>query len=561
MAAALAVSLSPTIAGAQRNQMPGPDTKRALVTTFRGDVEGGVKAANEIRDRIQGEYSIKVLMPISKKNIDITLTGSGYKPDSALSPSDIKELARQLSADEVIDGDVTKTATGFRVKARLFLPRDPNLSQPLITVESKDFGDIARQVVDEYDKARKQIPDNQACENGLRASNVSQAIAAARKGIQGYPKSTLLRLCIAQAFASQKATVDSTGPWKDSVIAVTKSVLDLDPKSNIALRLEYDAFKSKGDMPNAMATLVAMLKADPSNSTLRDQVIAELVTSGQAALAVPIVKQMVAENSGDPQSAKTYWQVLHATGKHDEDVIAAGKAMVALDSTLADSNYFFRQISDLTADSAWAKAAEMATAGVAKYPTNVSLLLQKAQNERKAGQLPAAKATLERLLSVDPKAGGANYILSQIASETGNVDDAIKYAKADAALNPANKQRAAALLLSAGVAVYKAGDVSKKADDYKKALPILQASDDMAPTNQAKYYIGVAAYQTINALRDALAASHTCEDFKAANELLTAININMPAGGALDPNTAKIVLANAAQYQPFVDGSTKRFCK
>lgn len=497
----------------------------------------------------------------SRHSAATSLAGSGYKPDSALSPSDIKELAKQLSADEVIDGDVTKTALGYRVKARFFLPRDQNLSQPLITVESKDFGDIARQVVDEYDKARKQIPDNLACENGLRASNVPQAIAAARKGLQSYPKSTLLRLCIAQAFAFQKATADSAGPWKDSVIAVTRSVLELDPRSNIALRLEYDAFKSKGDKDNANTVLIAMMNADPTNATLRDQVIAELVTSGKAEVAVPIVKQVMDDNPGDAQAAKTYWQVLRATGKHHADAVAAGKAVVAMDSTLADSNYYVRQIADLTADSAWAKAAEMATTAVAKYPRHVSLLLQKAQFERKAGQLPAAKATLEKLLAVDPKASGANYILAQIASETGNVDDAIKFAKADAAQDAANKSRAAALLLSTGVAAYKAADVSKKAEDYRKALPILQASDEIAPTPQAKFYLAVAAYQAIQASRDALAASKSCDEFKGAADLLTIININMSMGGTLDPNTAKAVLGYAAQFQPFVDGSIKKLCK
>src|SRR3982750_2025460 len=49
LAAVFAVSAVPSVASAQRQQAPGPDTKRVLVTTFRGDVEGGVKAADEVR--------------------------------------------------------------------------------------------------------------------------------------------------------------------------------------------------------------------------------------------------------------------------------------------------------------------------------------------------------------------------------------------------------------------------------------------------------------------------------------------------------------------------------
>src|SRR5712672_2167691 len=84
-AAAFAVSAIPSVASAQRQQGPGPDTKRVLVTAFRGDVEGGVRTADETRGRIASEFNIRTLMPTSKKDIDNTLLQSGYKPDSALS--------------------------------------------------------------------------------------------------------------------------------------------------------------------------------------------------------------------------------------------------------------------------------------------------------------------------------------------------------------------------------------------------------------------------------------------------------------------------------------------
>ncbi|MEP6618433.1 MAG: hypothetical protein ABJE47_03930 [bacterium] len=560
MALAFAATVFPVVARAQRNQVPGPDTKKVLVTAFRGDAEGGVKAADEIRNRVQGEYSIKVLMPISKKNIDATLTQSGYKPDSALSPNDIKELAKLLVADEVIDGVVTKSGLTYHVVARFFLPRDPNLSQPLVVVDSKDFGDIARMVVDEYDKARKQIPDNQACENGLRASSVPVAVAAARKGITSYPKATLLRLCMAQAYAFQKTTADSTGPWKDSVIAITKSILDLDKTSNIALRLQYEAYKSKGDTADALNTLIALLSADPTNQTLIEQVIAELVLAGKADMAVPIVKQVVAANPGDPGPARTYWQVLRATKNYKESV-PAGVAYVALDSTGADSNYFFRQISDLATDSAFAKAAEMAAAGAAKYPKSVTLLTLKAQNERKAGQLPAAKATLERVLALDPKTPGVTPLLAQLTFDQGDQDGAIKLLKGDAANDPAHKEQDAQVLLGFVQKLYAAANTSKTADDFKKVIPVAQASDDLNKSPGAAFYIAVSAFQAMSQQLESLKTSKSCEDFKAANDLLSLVSINMPRGGSLSAATAQQIMTAVPQYQPFFDGSIKRFCK
>ena len=560
-AAAVVATLVPTVASAQRQQAPGPDTKKVLVTAFRGDLDGGPKLAEEIRNRIAGDFSIRTLMPTSKKDIETTLAQSGYRPDSALSPNDIKELAKLVHADEVIDGTVAKSGAGYKVNARMFLPRNLSLSQPLITnADVKDLGEAAKLIVGEYDHARGQIPSNQACENGIRANTNAVAIAAARKGLKDYPKGTLLRLCLASAYANMKTGVDSTQPWKDSVIAITREIMTLDKSSGLAYSLQYEAYKQKLDTANALQALIGMMNADPTNTTLREQVIAELINSGKADIAVPTAKQLVNDNPGDPQYARTYWLVLRAAKMYKESV-PAGIAYVAIDTAAADSNYFFRQLSDLQADSSFAKAAEIAAMGSAKFPKSTSLLLQKAQNERRAGQLPAAKASLQRALEIDPKVNGANYLLASISAEMNNPDDAIKYAKADAAADPANKQRAAAVLLQLGSTQYKVATASKSADDYKKAIPFFQASDEMSPGAQSKFFLGVSAFQAIAAMTEGLKTSKSCEEFKAANDLLTIVNINMPAGGSVDAGTAKQIMGAAMQYAPFFEGSIKKYCK
>ncbi|MDB4912539.1 MAG: hypothetical protein JWM95_183 [Gemmatimonadetes bacterium] len=559
-AVALAASAVPIVASAQRNVTRGPDTKMLLVSAFRGDAEGGVRAADEIRNRVQGEFSPKVVMPVNKKDIDNNLVNSGYRPDSALSPNDVKELAKIVRGDEIIDGTVQKNGTNYTVTARLFLPRDATATQPLGTFSSANLGDVARQVVDEYDKARKQFPKVQECENGLRANTIPVAIAAARAAIKEYPKATIARLCLATAYQAMKTTADSTGPWKDSVIAIAGQVLAIDKTNKIALTQQYDAYMAKADTTNGLTSLIGLMNADPTNSTLREQVIASLVNSGKPQIAIPITKQLMADNPGDPEYAKTYWSVLRVAKNYKESV-PAGIAYVTMDTSKADTTYFFKQIQDLVADSSFAKAAEMAATASAKFPMNTDFLVSKAQYERRAGQLPAAKASLERALSINPKVKGANYILSQISSEMGNVDDAIKYAKADAAADPGNKTRAAQLLLAAGNAVYRAAEAAKSAEQYKKAIPILQASDEMSASPQAAFLIAVSAYQAMAGNLEALKVSKSCDDFKAANELLTLVSINMPRGAQASPESAKQIMGGAMQFQPFIDGSMKRFCK
>lgn len=561
LAAALAVSAVPSVLGAQmRPQAPGPDTKRAVVTTFRGDPDAGVRLANEIRNRIQSDFNIRQLMPVSKKDIDNTLVASGYRPDSALSPNDIKELAKLVRGDEVIDGEIRKSGAGYRVNARLFMPRDVALSQPLISVESANLGDVARQIVREYENARKQIPAVQECENHLRGQKIDAAAAAARKAMGSYPRATIARLCLANAYQSWKSGPDSNSkPWKDSVLAVTNAITTIDPSSTMALRLQYGVYEAQKDDAKQMQTLIRLMGADPTNVALREQVVATLVSSGKADQAVPIIDSLVKANPGDPQYMRTRWLVLRAANRW-KDAIAAGQAYVAADPSAADSGYYLRLVSDYASDSAFGKAAETAAQAIAKYPRNAQLYLLKAQNERKAGQLDAAIASLRKGLELDPKAPGANLLLAQMNVDTGKLDDAIAAVKADVAADPTNKERNAQFLLGLGSTAYRAGVASKNPADFQKAIKLLQASDEINPSANAKFFTAVSAWQIL-APSLQQGRSWKCADVRAAEANLTLVSTNMPGGGSVSPEAAGQIMGAVPQAQQYIDAQTKRLCK
>jgi tetratricopeptide (TPR) repeat protein len=303
-----------------------------------------------------------------------------------------------------------------------------------------------------------------------------------------------------------------------------------------------------------------MMNSDPTNSTLREQVIAELVQSGKPEIAIPTAKQLVAENPGDPQYARTYWLVLRAARNYKESV-PAGQAYVALDSAAADSNYYFRQINDLAADSAYAKAAEFAATGAARFPRSASLLLLKAQNERRAGQLPAAKASLERALQLDPKAQGANMLLAQLQIDAGDLDAAVKSVKNDVAADPTNKERDAAYLLGQGQVAYRTANTSKKPEDFQKALVLLRGSDEISPSANAAFLTAVTAFSQVQYYGAELQKSKSCNDAKAGADALLIVNTAMPRGGSVNAEAAKQILGATGQYQTFFDASVKRYCK
>ncbi|MEO8337775.1 MAG: tetratricopeptide repeat protein, partial [bacterium] len=238
-----------------------------------------------------------------------------------------------------------------------------------------------------------------------------------------------------------------------------------------------------------------------------------------------------------------------------------GIAYVSIDTAQADTNYFRRQVQDLASDSAFAKAAEMAASGSAKFPKNSQLLVLKAQNERKAGQLPAAKASLERALQIDPKIPGANLLLAQISNDLGSIDDAIKATKADVAADPTNKERDSQFMLGLGSAAYKVAIASKKPEDFEKAIVLLKASDEINPNEQAAFFIAVASFAELQQAAETLPKSKSCDEFKAANDLLTTVTTYMPRGGKVNPQAAGQILGAAPQFSAFIDGSIKKFCK
>jgi tetratricopeptide (TPR) repeat protein len=340
------------------------------------------------------------------------------------------------------------------------------------------------------------------------------------------------------------------------VLKVAKEVIALDPRSKIAYTLAYDAYKAKNDADNQLQSLVGMMNSDPTNTTLREQVIAELVQSGKADIAVPTAQKLKEDNPGDPQYARLYWLVLRAAKDYKKS-IPAGVEFVGLDTAGADSGYFTRQAFDAAADSNYAQAIEFASRGAAKYPRNATLRLIRAQNERKAGQLPAAKKSLDEALAIDPKLSGASQLAIQIDNDLGMVDDAVKVAKADTA----NKDRNAAYLLSLGQQAYKAGVASKKPEDFKKAVTLLKASDEISPSDNAAFLSAVSGFSLVQNYGTTLQSTKTCADAKEGQDAALIVTTYMPRGGKVSPDAAKQILTAMPQYSTFFDASAKKYCK
>ncbi len=550
----------PAYSAAQLTRPPNPNAPMLVVVTFKSnDKKVGVDFAETVRDRITGDISYRDLQVQSKANIDATLQASGYDMTAALTPGDANLLAKQLRADEYIEGTIDKATTGagFTGSAWLVLTFDQNQIQPLGTFDGKNQGDVASQISKAYQAAHKVFDETKACRGDRRESKYNDAMSVAAAGIAKYPKSTLLRIC-------QMATmVDLKKPPAD-VIKVANDILALDPKSKVALQAEVDAYDALGDKDNKIKTLSNLLAADPTNIKLQQTVVYELAQSGKYDVAIKIIKKAYDDNPGDAAITKLYWQLLYAT-KDFKTMEKIGDEMAKLDTAFSDTTYFDRTIDAYKSDSQYGKAAEIAAHATQKYPRRADYWVQRGQLELRAGQTKAAVVSLKRALDIDPKTEGARLLIVSSLVDANEYDSAM-VAMHEAIKAGENADRIGAFALAMASRLFKvANDANPKTIPlWQKVIPYASYADsvsaDRTSKNTAKFELGVSHYYLATLMYSDVVAQKSCDGAKQVQDYLLDASSELPVGGATNPAAVNQLMPAITQMASAVDQAVKVFC-
>ena len=225
------------------------------------------------------------------------------------------------------------------------------------------------------------------------------------------------------------------------------------------------------------------------------------------------------------------------------------QAYVAADPAAADSNYYFRQVADLACRQRVRQGGRDGGDGrreVSRRTPRCCLL--KAQNERKAGQLPAAKASLEqRARRSIPKAPGAKMLLAQISNDLGNTDErgrggeggrrggrertrsATRSSCSASATPPTRRPRRIEEARGFPEGRHAAAGVRRDQPERQGEVPHSPSS----------------AFALLAPAAADCRRTETCNDAKAARNYLTVITTNMPRGGSVSPEAAKQILGAA----------------
>lgn len=561
-AAAIIVGLMAT-SGSVTAQRPEA-APRITVLTFRSaDKQVGRKAAESVRDELARNSDPKKLYILPQADVKNTLEASGYSITDALAPNDAKALAGLLRADTYVDGTVAKTPAGYRVDARLVVARDNSLAQPLPPVEVSNVAQAGKPIANAVRDALRQVDAEKACYAATRAGNLSAAVKAARAGIAAYPRSTIARTCLANLYYAQMAKATNSRDslvFADSVLAVARDIRTQDPRNVSALRFSAELYKLKNDSTRYYEALTSLLTADPTDLKLQSQVINDLAANGKAALAVPILKQSLQANPGEPRLLRTAFLVYLAASDF-QNAVAVGPELIRVDTAAADSSYYVRMAAAYQSLNQPAQAAQAIAQGTAKYPRNASLQVLYGQTLKKAGQGPQAIEAFKRALALDPKLSTAYLQVADIYSQAGQTDSVAAVLQRAASAPGVDRAILAQYALGQGNTAYKAGVASKNRADYQRAISLLQLSDRIQPSSDAKFLIGASSFSIGQSAATEAGESKNCSLARLAQESFATAATNLRAGSDKYAEPARQLLGYIPQFTPAVESQIKRFCR
>ena len=538
--------------------------ERVMVPTLQStDKDLGVQAAEAIRNQLQRQTNLRDVVVVPKADINNALINSGYSATEALAPGDAKALATLVRAPQYVEGTVSKTPTGYKIDSRLVISRDMTRAQVLPSAQGAKLDDAASQVAKSIQDARRQLSGEETCHNAVAQSQYQAGVAAARAAMAGSTSANIAAACLVDAYAGLK--------MDDSVIAVAGRIRASDPRNIPALRRlittyrgrldapTTDPARAKGDTTRLLEALGALAASDPTNIKQVQDVIAEYARLGHANDAVPLVRDLVQNNPGDPQLLNLAWLV-YLNAKDFPDAITTGTEMVRVDTAAATADYYSRLAGAYSAMSQPQKASEAAARGVAKFPNDANLALFRAQALFKEGQLLPALDAAKKAVAANPKNPNGYFLLATIQGALNQYDDLTNTLNL-AKQNGADPSGLSALALQQGSNAYKAGQASKDRADFQRAIKFLQLSDQLQSSADAKFLLGASAFSLGQSATIDANEKKSCDLARTARDAFNLAQMNLPAGGQKYPNEAAQLLTAIPQFTPAVDNEVKRFCK
>ncbi len=576
LTAALVIGFSPTTAIAQEFVR-----QRILVHNFEGRGDMGRKAGDAVEDAI-GHGRPRDLEIVSRWDMLQELKKAGFNEDSVLLGTEIRDISRRHRADEYVIGRVVQGAgRAFKLDGALMLSRDSGLKQPIVTAEFPDIGKAADAFGAEVTRARLQLNPLRRCENAMRAGKPDAAAAAALEGVKAYTRSTLARMCLIRAMSASSQSADT-------VLKVALAVLNIDSTSWYAWEAAAASYDEIGNRDAAGRAWTKYAQLQSHSPDAIGRVVSTLMRTGNSSFATPIISKATDERPDDEHLAGLHWRVLLAT----EDwagAVKVGEALRRLSPNYETQPDFFGRMATAYRNAndplrAVARAAEgvamhpedadlyllytqLVTGdadvalqrGLERFPKNGKLLALDAQNKRKKGDLKGALESTRKAVTSDTTLARGYLQLAQAYIDMGQTDSAL--AILQAGMRTAGDSAVVGqFALARGNALYRAANVNKKRSEFETALHFLQLAQHIAPSRDAGFLVGSAAFGVAQLAATEIPTSHSCSVANVAQDNLVIAETELATNGAAAPDAAKQFLDYAAQLRPYVQQQVRILC-
>jgi len=340
---------------------------------------------------------------------------------------------------------------------------------------------------------------------------------------------------------------------------VAERVRANDARNIPALKMLAEVYAAKSDTTKRLEVLSALAAADPTNIKLIQDVVAEFAIMKRADKAIPLVRDLLQNNPGDPALLNLAWKV-YLNANDYQGAIDIGNEMVRVDTAAATADYYSRTAAAYSALKLDQKASEIAALGMKKFPNDPNLALYNAQALFRAGQLQAALDAAKKAVAANPKNPTGYFLLATIQAGLKQYDDVVNTVN-QAKTNGVDPSALSQIALQQGSNAYKEGVQSKDRADFQRAIKFLALSDQLQSSADAKFLLGASAFSIGQSATTDANDKRSCELARTARDAFTLAQANLPAGGQKYPNEAAQLLTAIPQFTPAVDNEIKRFCK
>jgi tetratricopeptide (TPR) repeat protein len=589
--ASILVALASRDATAQRRKdAPSEFTRQGLLIVNFAPRAGatlklGRSAGNAVRARVGKLVNRREVDVIDGNEIEYRMDRAGFDPDGLFTLEDLHAIGHYLRADEYLWASVSSDPSGVRLSGELVLMRDERLRQPILDAVAPKLDSAARLFAKSVAAARTQLIPQRRCENALHDGSAERAIAAAREGVSGFPRSTIARTCLVWALRQ-------SGAPTAEVLSVAQEILTIDSMNVHAIEAAAIALDSLRRRDAAATMWLRLAATDTADLDFALRISYALFDGGNAKRAEPFIARVSDAHPEDLRLVQQTWRIAYEN-KSWRRAITAAEILLARDTlALGDSTFFLRlatayhsvndsyraigtvargvaafpkdaRLYTLYTQYVKAEADAAVPRGLDLFPKNADLLALSGKELRAKGRIAESLDATKRAVALDSTMTQGQLMVAQLEIELGRPDSALVSLHRALATGE-DSSVVAQFALAKGNTLYRAANATKASGDFALALRFLAFADTVRGSTQSKFLVGAAALGIAQAalteatkLKD---KAESCRLAKLGADMIPVARVGLQAGQEAFGDAAKQSLDYLGQLDPYAGQELTTFC-